>query len=154
MVCDLIESKNPPGVLSILDDVCATAHAESKVGACPCNSGPLFMAHMLKPSLHQGVDDKFAQKAAQFHGSHQHFTPGGAGFTVQHYAGPVMYNKQGFCAANKDALGKDLLGAISVGLGAFAAISHSVSLHPPFHPPPMQCREPGASSSRCCSRKT
>ena len=27
IVCDLIESKAPPGIMSILDDVCATMHA-------------------------------------------------------------------------------------------------------------------------------
>ena len=27
IVCDLIESKNPPGVMCVLDDVCATMHA-------------------------------------------------------------------------------------------------------------------------------
>ena len=27
VVCDLIESKNPPGMMAVLDDVCATMHA-------------------------------------------------------------------------------------------------------------------------------
>jgi len=27
IVCELIESKNPPGIMSIIDDVCATMHA-------------------------------------------------------------------------------------------------------------------------------
>lgn len=27
VVCDLIESKNPPGIMCVLDDVCATMHA-------------------------------------------------------------------------------------------------------------------------------
>jgi len=30
IVCELIESKNPPGVMSIIDDVCATMHAVSE----------------------------------------------------------------------------------------------------------------------------
>jgi len=30
VVCDLIESKQPPGVMSLLDDVCATLHAVSE----------------------------------------------------------------------------------------------------------------------------
>jgi len=29
IVCELIESKNPPGIMSIIDDVCATMHAVS-----------------------------------------------------------------------------------------------------------------------------
>ena len=30
VVCDLIESKQPPGIFSVLDDVCATMHAVSE----------------------------------------------------------------------------------------------------------------------------
>ena len=29
IVCDLIESKQPPGIMCVLDDVCATMHAVS-----------------------------------------------------------------------------------------------------------------------------
>ena len=49
VVCELIESKNPPGVMCILDDICATMHAVSEgadqklmqvggwgVGGCVC----------------------------------------------------------------------------------------------------------------------
>lgn len=30
IVCDLIESKTPPGIMVIIDDVCATMHAVSE----------------------------------------------------------------------------------------------------------------------------
>jgi myosin-1 len=30
VVCDLIESKRPPGLFSVLDDVCTTMHAVSE----------------------------------------------------------------------------------------------------------------------------
>lgn len=30
IVCELIEGRRPPGVLAILDDVCATLHAVSE----------------------------------------------------------------------------------------------------------------------------
>lgn len=30
IVCDLIESKSPPGIMCVLDDVCATMHAVSE----------------------------------------------------------------------------------------------------------------------------
>lgn len=30
IVCDLIESKAPPGIMCIMDDVCATMHAVSE----------------------------------------------------------------------------------------------------------------------------
>ena len=42
VVCDLIESKSPPGVMCILDDICATMHAVSEgaddklVQVCMC----------------------------------------------------------------------------------------------------------------------
>ena len=29
IVCDLIESKSPPGMMAVMDDVCATMHAVS-----------------------------------------------------------------------------------------------------------------------------
>ena len=40
VVCELIEAKQPPGIMSILDDVCATMHAvtegadEKLLGVC------------------------------------------------------------------------------------------------------------------------
>jgi myosin-1 len=88
-VCDLLDAKKPPGLFLILDDTCKSTHAESA-----------------------GADDKFVQKAAEFHGTHPHFTAGGAGFTILHYAGPVVYDKRGFTAANKDALIYDLLAVL------------------------------------------
>lgn len=30
IVCELIENKNPPGIMCILDDICATMHAVSE----------------------------------------------------------------------------------------------------------------------------
>eukprot|EP00053_Salpingoeca_punica_P010455 m.94058 g.94058 ORF g.94058 m.94058 type:complete len:1214 (-) comp15396_c0_seq1:289-3930(-) len=96
VVCELIEGKNPVGVLLILDDVCKTIHAQST-----------------------GADDKFTQKCGEFQGSHQHFTAGGKGFTIQHYAGPVEYNKHGFTASNKDSLIRDLLAVLKASTNKF-----------------------------------
>ncbi|KAK5935269.1 hypothetical protein CgunFtcFv8_020645 [Champsocephalus gunnari] len=44
IVCDLIESKSPPGIMCILDDVCATMHAVSydAEGFCERNRDVLF----------------------------------------------------------------------------------------------------------------
>jgi myosin heavy subunit len=40
----------------------------------------------------EGLDSKFVETAAQFHGKHAHFSPMGAkGFTIKHYAGDVHY---------------------------------------------------------------
>ena len=49
VVCELIESKTLPGVMSILDDVCATMHAVSEgadeklIGVCIDSSQPLSL---------------------------------------------------------------------------------------------------------------
>nr|AAC47535.1 unconventional myosin IB [Entamoeba histolytica] len=81
VVCDLIEGKNPPGMFSLLDDICATMHAQT-----------------------EGADFKFLEKCCSVHSTNQHFIPSGETFTVQHYAGPVSYYCEGFCEKNKDTL--------------------------------------------------
>lgn len=89
-VCDLIEGKLPPGLFSILDDVCYTMHA---VG-------------------NDSLDMKYVEKARGFFGSHLHFRAYEGGFEIKHYAGPVAYNSQGFCDRNKDTVTNDLIEAI------------------------------------------
>ncbi|EDL26193.1 myosin IE [Mus musculus] len=70
IVCDLIESKvNPPGIMSILDDVCATMHA---VG--------------------EGADQTLLQKLQMQIGSHEHFNSWNQGFIIHHYAGKKQAN--------------------------------------------------------------
>ena len=68
VVCDLIESKSPPGIMCVLDDVCATMHAVTG-----------------------GADDTLLQKLAATAsvGSHQHYQGSNTGFVVHHYAGKV-----------------------------------------------------------------
>uniref|UniRef100_A0A8C5A1C9 Myosin IEa n=1 Tax=Gadus morhua TaxID=8049 RepID=A0A8C5A1C9_GADMO len=87
IVCDLIESKlNPPGILSILDDVCATMHA---VG--------------------EGADQTMLQKLRVAINSHEHFNSWNQGFIIHHYAGKVSYDAEGFCERNRDVLFSDLI---------------------------------------------
>ncbi|KAL7721658.1 Unconventional myosin IB [Entamoeba marina] len=81
VVCDLIEGKNPPGMFSLLDDICATMHAQT-----------------------EGADYKFLEKVCGVHSTNMHFAPSGDSFTIQHYAGPVSYYSDGFCEKNKDTL--------------------------------------------------
>ncbi|XP_068083790.1 unconventional myosin-Ie [Anabrus simplex] len=89
VVCDLIESKRPPGLFSVMDDVCATMHAvESDVIIFLCT---------------------FLQKLATASGSHQHFQSCKEGFVIHHYAGIVTYNVEGFCDRNRDVLFPDLV---------------------------------------------
>ncbi|KAM9309228.1 LOW QUALITY PROTEIN: myosin IEb [Pholidichthys leucotaenia] len=87
VVCDLIESKvNPPGIMSILDDVCATMHAKG-----------------------EGADQTLLQKLQGQVGSHEHFSSWNKGFIVHHYAGKVSYDVNGFCERNRDVLFNDII---------------------------------------------
>ncbi|KAL1007262.1 hypothetical protein UPYG_G00084250 [Umbra pygmaea] len=87
IVCDLIESKlNPPGIMSVLDDVCATMHA---VG--------------------EGADQTLLQKLRVAINSHEHFNSWNQGFIIHHYAGKVSYDVEGFCERNRDVLFSDLI---------------------------------------------
>ncbi|NWR29794.1 MYO1E protein, partial [Tachuris rubrigastra] len=87
IVCDLIENRvNPPGIMSILDDVCATMHA---VG--------------------EGADQTLLQKLQMQIGTHEHFNSWNQGFIIHHYAGKVSYDMDGFCERNRDVLFMDLI---------------------------------------------
>ncbi|KAM8940473.1 unconventional myosin-If [Pelodytes ibericus] len=87
VVCDLIENKlNPPGIMSVLDDVCATMHATSG-----------------------GADQTLLQKMQAAVGTHEHFNNWNSGFVIHHYAGKVSYDVEGFCERNRDVLFIDLI---------------------------------------------
>ncbi|XP_076136370.1 myosin IEb [Alosa pseudoharengus] len=87
IVCDLIESKlNPLGIMSILDDVCATMHAKG-----------------------EGADQTLLQKLQSQIGNHEHFNSWNKGFIVHHYAGKVSYDVSGFCERNRDVLFNDII---------------------------------------------
>nr|XP_057908697.1 myosin IEb isoform X1 [Doryrhamphus excisus] len=87
VVCDLIESKlNPPGIMSILDDVCATMHAKG-----------------------DGADQTLLQKLQGQVGTHDHFSSWNKGFVIHHYAGKVSYDVSGFCERNRDVLFNDII---------------------------------------------
>jgi len=86
IVCELIEGKKPPGIFSVMDDVCATMHA-----------------------VKAGADEQLQGKLTGAFSQHQHFQGGGRGFTIHHYAGMVNYDVDGFCERNKDVLFIDLI---------------------------------------------
>ncbi|KAK3585324.1 hypothetical protein CHS0354_040273 [Potamilus streckersoni] len=86
IVCDLIESKSPPGIMCVLDDVCATMHAVS-----------------------EGADQTLLQKLSNAVGTHEHFNGTNIGFVIHHYAGKVQYDIDGFCERNRDVLFSDLI---------------------------------------------
>jgi len=89
IVCELIEGKRPPGLFSLLDDICFTMHAQS-----------------------DGMDVKFLQKAQGAFPSHLHFRAMSKAFQIKHYAGEVAYEAEGFCEKNKDTLFDDLIAVI------------------------------------------
>eukprot|EP00047_Mylnosiga_fluctuans_P003550 m.229694 g.229694 ORF g.229694 m.229694 type:complete len:1076 (-) comp11945_c0_seq1:83-3310(-) len=87
VVCDLVEEKaRPPGVMCVLDDVCATLHSQG-----------------------DGADQKFLEKLNAAFQGHQHLAFWNRGFTVIHYAGEVSYEVEGFCERNRDVLFPDIL---------------------------------------------
>lgn len=87
VVCDLIESKtNPPGIISICDDIVITMHATG-----------------------DGVDRQLLQKLQKSVGTHNHFMGGTDGFLIKHYAGNVDYSIDSFCEKNRDQLFQDLI---------------------------------------------
>lgn len=63
---NLCSPQNPPGVMSVLDDVCATMHATGG-----------------------GADQTLLQKLQAAVGTHEHFNSRSAGFVIHHYAGKV-----------------------------------------------------------------
>ncbi|KAL7753446.1 class II myosin [Sorochytrium milnesiophthora] len=90
IVCDLIEERRPPGVLSIMNDACATAHADT-----------------------EAADRSLGQRLSSI-ASHPHFHNRGTAFTICHYAGDVSYEINGMTEKNKDAMNKDLLELIKL----------------------------------------
>lgn len=58
--------QNPPGIMSVLDDVCATMHAKG-----------------------EGADGTLLQKLQAAVGTHEHFNSWNSGFVIHHYAGKV-----------------------------------------------------------------
>lgn len=96
VVCDLIESKRPPGIMCVLDDVCATLHAQG-----------------------DGADFKFLEKLSPAVGAHEHFNSSNSSFIIVHYAGRVNYDVDGFCERNRDVLFKDLIVLMQSSTNAF-----------------------------------
>lgn len=62
----ILSLQNPPGIMSVLDDVCATMHAKG-----------------------EGADDTLLQKLQAAVGTHEHFNSWNSGFVIHHYAGKV-----------------------------------------------------------------
>ncbi|ETN81932.1 myosin head [Necator americanus] len=96
VVCDLIEAKRPPGIMCILDDVCAQNHGQS-----------------------EGVDAQLLSHLNKTFSQHPHYQPGAQCFLVKHYAGDVVYDVDGFCDRNRDVLYPDLILLMQQSSNAF-----------------------------------
>ncbi|AOA65236.1 Myosin type 1 [Komagataella phaffii CBS 7435] len=95
IVCDLIEAKRPPGIFSILDDACATAHADSSA-----------------------ADQAFSQRLNMI-ATNPHFDLRSSKFVIKHYAGDVTYDIDTITDKNKDQMLKDLLEMIKTSQDSF-----------------------------------
>ncbi|KAH3667343.1 hypothetical protein OGAPHI_002992 [Ogataea philodendri] len=95
IVCDLIESKRPPGIFAALNDACATAHADSSA-----------------------ADQSFSQRL-NLVSSNPHFELRSAKFVIKHYAGDVTYDVHAMTDKNKDQMLRDLLELINTSQNAF-----------------------------------
>ncbi|ULU12341.1 hypothetical protein L3Y34_015571 [Caenorhabditis briggsae] len=96
IVCDLIEVKRPPGIMSLLDDTCAQNHGQR-----------------------EGVDRQLLTTLSKSFAGHPHFGPGSDSFLIKHYAGDVTYNVDGFCDRNRDVLYPDLILLMQKSSNAF-----------------------------------
>lgn len=57
----------------------------------------------------EGVDKMLLQKMQKSFTGHKHFNSNTSGFLINHYAGDVEYNIDGFCEKNRDVLFQDLI---------------------------------------------
>ncbi|KAF2366369.1 SH3 domain [Trinorchestia longiramus] len=96
IVCELIESKRPVGIMCVLDDTCATMSAVS-----------------------QGADKDFRNKMDSQLRGHAHYSAFKDGFSIKHYAGSVSYHVEGFCEKNRDVLNVDIIEAMQTSSNAF-----------------------------------
>ena len=77
----MTESKNPPGIIATMNNVCATMHA-----------------------IREGADQQLNQKLGGGFRHHAHFLTASNRFVIYHYAGMVNYNCDDFVEKNKDVL--------------------------------------------------
>lgn len=88
VVCELIEAKRPPGIFSIMNDVCTRVHADTS-----------------------NADKQLGSQLTSL--NNKRFVGQEKKFTVRHYAGDVLYTIQGICEKNLDRVNNDLIEAFT-----------------------------------------
>ncbi|PVU88880.1 hypothetical protein BB559_005331 [Furculomyces boomerangus] len=96
VVCDLIESRRPPGLFATMNDAVATAHADSTA-----------------------ADNSLKQRLSSMNS--KYFELRDVSFTVKHYAGNVTYDISGMTDKNKDQLLRDHLNLCTNSSNRFLA---------------------------------
>ncbi|XP_066030120.1 unconventional myosin-If-like [Pocillopora verrucosa] len=100
IVCDLIESKRPSGIMSALDEAC-----------CPVKSKKEGSERTFEQKMREIVgSNKAHQELLQVHHDY---------FTVKHFAGSVDYEFSGFRERNKDELSNDLISLMQSSENSF-----------------------------------
>jgi myosin I len=98
--CDALQ---PPGIFSILNDVCATMHAVSD------GADAKFIDKVHAPPSHLAAVADAREQVKGAIGGHAHFTSSTGQFCVKHYAGDVNYTAKNFCDRNKDTMSMDVV---------------------------------------------
>lgn len=110
---DLIESNNPMGILSCLDDASIMPKASDKSVSWAVSSEARLEAHsfasQFTTKLHQLASDKpVAPQYTKYTASRLE-----QGFTVSHYAGKVEYRTEGWLEKNRDPLNDNITSLLS-----------------------------------------
>ena len=100
---NLIESVNPIGVLSCLDEECIMPKANDKTFTEKINS---IWSRTKKDEENNGDNNKNIETLSKFKFSSSKFA--NEGFLIQHYAGKVEYDTEGWIEKNKDPLNDHL----------------------------------------------
>ena len=90
VVCELVDSRRPPGIISICDDV------TKQVGNKESGVAETFLGKVGSGIAACSGASYFQQRGASM-------------FLIQHYAGAVTYNAEGFVEKNRDQVFVDLL---------------------------------------------
>lgn len=100
IVCDLIESKKPAGIIAFLDEECLLGKGTDETFLNKLETNLKTHKHFSRAALERGKAGQAASSSSAAAANE---------FIIAHYAGNVNYNVNGFLDKNKDLVWKDLL---------------------------------------------